>query len=564
MSSDQQAPPLKPPFGEILDPRIAWILLAIVMIGVSAIRYRMAPIVLERDEGEYAYMGQLLLGGVPPYKIAANMKWPGTYISYALGMAVFGQTAEGIHYFLLVVNLATILFMFLLGRRIGGSLCGFVAATVFGIFTLNPYLSGHAAHASNFVVLAAVVGMWLFERARARARRPAYFAAGVAMGIAALMKQPGLYFAVMGGILTVGLTPWRDGWMNALGRGVAYSAGVLAPLVLTAIWLMASGVWEQFWFWTVQYAVTYGSHYNSATAFHIMRTALVNKLLLWNELLILLAFAGFLAPYWTARFAERKLFVWVLVFCSFMALSVGSMYRGHYFHLVAPALGLLAGMGTVSLAEALLPAWGGRAVLASLLLVAVCLVRPVNNIWHLAVQTPLLEFSLAFYWPNPFDESPEIARYLREHTEPDDLIAVIGSEPQIYFLSHRRSATQFIYTYALMEKQPYAEQMQEQMIAEVEAAKPKYLVVNSSHASWLRTQDSPSRIFDWINEYADRHYELVGVICPRQGALGEFYWDKQALTAPRGVPHTVSVYRRKESTAKAPAARADTKAGPVR
>lgn len=73
---------------------------------------------LERDEGEYAYAGQLILQGVPPYRLAYNMKLPGTYAAYAGIMAVFGQTVRGIHLGLLLVNLAAAALLFLLGRRL--------------------------------------------------------------------------------------------------------------------------------------------------------------------------------------------------------------------------------------------------------------------------------------------------------------------------------------------------------------------------------------------------------------------------------------------------------------
>ena len=50
----------------------------IVFDLVIAIRIRLLGIPLERDEGEYAYAGQLMLQGIPPYKLAYNMKFPGT------------------------------------------------------------------------------------------------------------------------------------------------------------------------------------------------------------------------------------------------------------------------------------------------------------------------------------------------------------------------------------------------------------------------------------------------------------------------------------------------------
>ena len=55
----------------------AWILLAATVLAVLVARVRLAGLPLERDEGEYAYGGQLLLLGVAPYKLAYSMKLPG-------------------------------------------------------------------------------------------------------------------------------------------------------------------------------------------------------------------------------------------------------------------------------------------------------------------------------------------------------------------------------------------------------------------------------------------------------------------------------------------------------
>src|SRR5512140_4026993 len=82
-----------------------WIFLGLVILFVVFVRVRLLEVPLERDEGEYAYMGQLILQGIPPYGEAYNMKFPGTYLMYALVMAIFGQTIEGIHIGLMIVNL---------------------------------------------------------------------------------------------------------------------------------------------------------------------------------------------------------------------------------------------------------------------------------------------------------------------------------------------------------------------------------------------------------------------------------------------------------------------------
>jgi hypothetical protein len=76
---------------------LSWGIVILSILFVAAIRVRLLDIPLERDEGEFAYMGQLILQGVPPYSLAYNMKLPGVYVSYALIMTVFGQTPSGIY-----------------------------------------------------------------------------------------------------------------------------------------------------------------------------------------------------------------------------------------------------------------------------------------------------------------------------------------------------------------------------------------------------------------------------------------------------------------------------------
>src|ERR1041385_4424165 len=131
-----------------------WILLAVIIfVLVITIRIRLLAIPLERDEGEYAYAGQLMLQGIPPYKLAYNMKFPGTYAAYALVMAMFGQTIAGIHVGLLIVNAATILLIFLVGRQLINVTAGAAAATTYAVVSVSPSVLGLAAHASHFVMM---------------------------------------------------------------------------------------------------------------------------------------------------------------------------------------------------------------------------------------------------------------------------------------------------------------------------------------------------------------------------------------------------------------------------
>src|SRR4030095_11299617 len=78
---------------EAADPRAArssfasWTVLFLGLALMAYVRVHLRDIPLERDEGEYAYVGRLLLEGVAPYSVACNMKFPGPYAAYAAILA---------------------------------------------------------------------------------------------------------------------------------------------------------------------------------------------------------------------------------------------------------------------------------------------------------------------------------------------------------------------------------------------------------------------------------------------------------------------------------------------
>lgn len=91
-------------------------------------------------------------------------------------------------------------------------------------------------------------------------------------------------------------------------------------------------------------------------------------------------------------------------------------------------------------------------------------------------------------------------------------MAVLGSEPEIYFLSQRRSATGFIYAYPLMENAPYALGMQKSMIQEIEQNRPEYVIFVDEITSWCYYTKWQPFLFDWWKAYAAANMEKVLVI----------------------------------------------------
>ena len=76
-------------------------------------------------------------------------------------------------------------------------------------------------------------------------------------------------------------------------------------------------------------------------------------------------------------------------------------------------------------------------------------------------------------------------------------MAVIGSEPEIYFYARRRAATGYIYMYPLMEPHPFARRMQEDMIAELEREAPRFMVLVNVDTSWCAASSPTATPRTW-------------------------------------------------------------------
>ncbi|HWX15275.1 MAG TPA: glycosyltransferase family 39 protein [Chthoniobacterales bacterium] len=492
--------------------RIAWWVLAATVLGLTiAIRIRLLGIPLERDEGEYAYAGQLMLQGIPPYRLAYNMKFPGTYAAYAVIMSIFGQTITGIHMGLLLVNAASVALIFFLGRRLVNSTAGLAAAASYAFLSVSPVVRGFAAHATHFVMLPVLGGALLLLYRTHRQAFTRLFGSGLLFGLGVLMKQPAVFFILFGATyLFARDIRERFPLKTIFLRNLIFGAGVILPFGITCLLLWHAGAFDKFWFWTMDYARQYGSLVPQSEALRIFvynaREVIGTSWALWA-----LAGIQLIAGLWNRRMRSSTAFLLGLLAFSALALSVGFYFRYHYFILVLPAVSLLAG-AAIAEADHLLVHRARSIRIFALVIAAGAMGLQVFRERELLFRIPVDSIPRYVYGLSPFAESIPIAKYLREHTTPNDTIAILGSEPQIYFYSNRHSATGYIYTYGLMEPQKYAGQMQCEMIREIEVARPKYLIIIAMEDSWTRWHDSKLEIFNWATKYSAQNYTAVGFV----------------------------------------------------
>ncbi len=525
-----------------------WILLAVVILGAAVIRFRLLDVPLERDEGEYAYAGQLILQGVPPYKFAYNMKLPGTYVSYAVSMLLFGQTIAGVRLGLLLVNACTTLLLFLLGTRLLGPLPGLATAAAYACLSLSTEMLGIFGHATHFVLLPASAGLLTFLAAVDSGRIATFLWSGLCFGVAVLMKQPGLVFPLLAlsWLAWARLAPEARDIRRLLREAMALSIGTVVPLAATTIVLAISGVFDTFWFWTVEYAREYATALPLSQGLVHLEGA-ISRIVPQAWLFWSLAALGLVMLASPRSGIRDRLFLVAFLAFSFLGVLPGLYFREHYFILILPAVSLLAGAAFREF-ERLAPRAVPREVILPMLLAGLTLASAQSIYAQRDVYFRMSpeQVSRSLYGLNPFPESFEVARYIKSHTGPDDSIAVFGSEPQIFFYSTRRSATGHIYMYGLMERHPFARKMQEEMIREVEGSRPAYVVWVKTPTSWLESRDSERLLFHWAGRYISANYEIVGQLVLVGSQHMEFLWDAAAANAPLGEATMLLVFRRKD------------------
>jgi len=487
-----------------MTPRLSLVLLLLILVGSACLRIRLLAVPLERDEGEYAYIAQGLLQGIPPYTDGFTMKLPGTPLAYAAIIRLFGETTVGIHLGLMFVHLLTIIAVYCVATRLFGPLAGLAAAGSDSVLSLTTHMGGYTANAEPFAILPAMVGVLCLLSWRSTGLRSRLVLAGGCFGLAVLAKQHALFFAI-GAVVGVFWQHW-----SARSRSKVLLLGDLSALALLPILealilllvLWAAGSWTGFVDWVFVRSRGYVAQTTWLQAWEMFWFAM-SPILWFGAPIFLVAVWGFITT--AARAAQRTeaAVLLLLAVSGVLAILPGLYFRHHYFLFVMPAVAVAFGAGVRNLAAYCRSSIQRAAGVA-------WIVVPLG--WGLLMDGDTFFFdspevvSIRAYGSNPFVESPQIAELIASRTSPDERVGLLGSEPQILFHAHRRSATPYIYMYPLTEVHPQTEALQQDLIGRLTEAAPRYVVFVGEPMSWLFRPETPDGLSQWIlNELPMRY-----------------------------------------------------------
>jgi hypothetical protein len=434
-----------------------------------------------------------------------------------------------------------------LAKRFYDSYTGIIAGASFAILSVSPSILGTSAHATHFVLLPALGGILLTLKGNNSGKPTYLFWGGILLGISFMMKQPGIFFAVFAFfflLFSLRRLP-NTSFRSILKQTLLFLAGAIIPFVMTIGILYKAGAFEKFWFWTFLYA----REYSSQIPFSIGLEVFLHQVpLVIGKFYLLWAVAGLgiIALFWDQTAQTRARFVLGFSVFSFLAVCPGLYFREHYFVLLLPAVSFLIAIGISSLGRLILK-FQPKFQWVPMILFLAFLFMGVYSYGSFFFELTPSQACRMMYGPNPFPESMRMAEYIKARSKKEDKIAILGSEPQIYFYSNRHSATGYIYVYGLMEDQRYALKMQKEMAEEIEKSNPKYLIFVNIPTSWLANPRSEKYILEWLQEYLKNKFSLVGVVDILSSDRTEYRWDTEAINYAARSPYFLCVYKNDRS-----------------
>lgn len=525
--------------------RIGVIVFAAALIFVDLYcRLRLLSVPLERDEGGFAYIGQQILRGIPPFE-SGNMKvLGGIHFAYALIMALFGESAFGIHIGLLFVNIASIAFLFFLAKRLISFEAAFVTIGAYAYLSTSQTVIGVFAHATHFVMLFVLAGLIFLLKGLDEDRRLLIFASGLSFGTSILMKQHGVFFCIFAICLIIcKQLKQKHNILKTIKKVALFISGMAVPYLTLSIYMFTHGVLAEFWFWTFTYSIDYAGLYSVSHGMEYLKRA-IRRFYNYQKYVWLLAGFGLIVTCYPRVLLRERWLILSFFLVSCFAVIPGNAYHPHYFVLVIPAIAIFIGVAFEALI--LMSKLGTSAEIARIAafgIVCSAFIVPVykerDYLFSLSPQV----VSRKVYGNDLFLVSYEIASYIREHSKPNAKITIIGSEPQIYFYAQRAAATDYLYMYPLDRPHPYLSKMQDEMISEVETAHPEYIIFVRLYDSWLDGA-AGSRVIDWLNNYLI-YYEKVGLIDVGVTSKSTCYWGPEAANRLPDSEQRISVFKRK-------------------
>lgn len=495
---------------------IGAVALCVFAIGFPSLYYPFG-----RDQGIHAYIAQLAGDGYVIYRDVFNVKPPLTTVVHWLAQALFGDNMRAIRIMdLLIVAATALMLRDLVGRHMRSPWIGAVAAVAFaaGHYSNNYWFTAQTDGWCN-VFLVASVSLYSrsFETSSARTRALLLCCAGLLVGLSFWLKYTtAVVLLVYPAVHLASKAPAR----RIVADGAAVAAGFLSCVAMGIATLGAMGALGAF-VDIQEFMGSYVAHAREWWQFLLAPLLILSGAKLVTALAMLgfyAAYKGFAVPAYRPQIAG--LLAWLAAGWG-SALLQGKIIPYHLLPMLPPlaiatAIGVHAVIGK-------LRSLGFPKVEPPLIAIACILIAwfsPVPDQYRALRPVLSGNETLRAYWDDgafghsDFQTKDNLALvdYIERRTLPCDSLFVWGFEPSVYFLSHRRLVSRFVYNFPMFTAY-YRQSYRDELMAAVTADPPVAFVVEhedrTPHVS-VHNHDSAEvlRQFTALNRFVAANYVM--------------------------------------------------------
>jgi hypothetical protein len=339
--------------------------------------------------------------------------------------------------------------------------------------------------------LAAYFLLKLFETGS----RKNYLYFGFWTSLACTIKQVALVnFLWLASYLVIRIWQRRqwDTVSRVLVDGFLVVIGAVIPWVPFLLYFYGKDALGNFYFWQVNFNFQYLAQGPQGLPHLSLFVARMISVLSENGFLWLAALAGIGCRWPIIRrkvetseqeTESRQQTAWILMalwpIFSFLGVALGKRFFAHYFIQLVPSLAVLGGVGLLDLIRKVRsrgmgflrrPAGVGMVVIFALAFLSFVMADARYYLKYDGMQTSLRQYNTPL-----FSVTRYIGKYLRERTEPNDLIYVWKVNPEINFYALRKSPSPYLIQSIMSYNLP--RDPHQQVLESLHRSPPKYVVL---------------------------------------------------------------------------------------
>lgn len=511
-----------------------FILCIVLFAGIIRIPSLTQPI--GPDQGIMSVIGKGLLNGELPYRDNWEMASPAIFFTYALMFKTFGLSMAAIPITDTLVAMLTTFLVFMLARTVWDDKTGYISALLYAFFSNGIRIGMHSAGGTafgtfwyisqreSFMVPLIVASFYLMYKMKDSQNVMKLILAGILAGLAFVYKFPALiFFLCLVMYLNAGFLLNRNQkTIKQLAcENLSLISGFILAIIPFVIFFASKGALKDMTDVIFKYVPSvYGQvehDYLVMARIGFEHTVFLAK---ENFMIWLLCFASSVHILLNDRTKENVLIVFWAAASLLYVISHREFFGYHYL-IIFPSFSILAGYGIKTTLgqdfsfRSVFSGQAGKAMIVFMLIANLFFFATINHMHYTKFfyyvtgrisQQQYYQFFNAY--PDhdySFPSDYEVAQYIKDHTDPDDMIYSLGGiESVIYFLTDRASPSRFIFSWIIFQyahsKVDMAAEYRKEVLGDLKNKTPKYIIVVRSLETFKEYDD----IYSFINN----NYEL--------------------------------------------------------